>query len=362
VKYEESNRIHKRMIELSQARGEVKSTKFDNALYRLQTNDPLWHGVFGGLYLPNLRDNAYRFLVECENIRYKKKELISSDQNELDGYEKIKAVTNELILRFDAAHGGQLIEFDNREACFNWQNSLTRRKEAYHQKIFEEKMCEVEDVCEDGIDTIHNLASAVDESLKESIIYDWYLKNSFIDHISDRNFSGDNFKRCSFYEYGDFANQPFEVKYDQKNVKFSRDGGLYFPHKENSRLDKNYHINKKGFDFEINFSTDADGEFRYVLEHNFHFAEYDTLKINGELLSSEIHYKNIKSLEILDAYLKKRIIIKLDMPFDLYYFTLETLSQSEKGLDLSAQAVSFAMVMPFSKKIGIKGSLEVMDV
>jgi hypothetical protein len=28
----------------------------DEPLYKLQTNDPLWHGVFGGLYLPNLRD------------------------------------------------------------------------------------------------------------------------------------------------------------------------------------------------------------------------------------------------------------------------------------------------------------------
>jgi len=135
VKYEESNRIHKRMLELSKARAEIDSADFDIGLYKLQTNDPLWHGVFGGLYLPNLRDNAYSYLIACENQRYGKKILLVTDQNELDGYDKVKAVTPHYIFRFDGAHGGQLVEFDMRSACFNWQNTLTRRKEAYHQRI-----------------------------------------------------------------------------------------------------------------------------------------------------------------------------------------------------------------------------------
>ena len=54
VKYEESNRIHKRTLELSKARESVNKPDFDTALYKAQTNDALWHGVFGGLYLPNL--------------------------------------------------------------------------------------------------------------------------------------------------------------------------------------------------------------------------------------------------------------------------------------------------------------------
>ncbi|MCW8821606.1 MAG: DUF1925 domain-containing protein, partial [Sulfurovum sp.] len=91
VKYEESNRIHKRTLELSKARKGVKKAAFDAALYKAQTNDALWHGVFGGLYLPNLRDNAYTYIIEAENVRYGKKNVLVSDQNELDGYGKVKA-------------------------------------------------------------------------------------------------------------------------------------------------------------------------------------------------------------------------------------------------------------------------------
>lgn len=363
VKYEESNRIHKRMMELSKARKKVKKSDFDRALYKAQTNDALWHGVFGGLYLPNLRDNAYRYIIEAENVRYKKKTLLLTDQNELDGYEKVKAVISKYIFRFDGAHGGQLVEFDSREACFNWQNTLTRRKEAYHQRLLEDRPQEEElPPAEEGIDTIHHAAMQIDDTLRDAIIYDWYLKNSFIDHISNANFNADNFYHCNFHEYGDFANQPFEVELDEKGVTFVREGGLYFPEKVPTRMQKRYAPKKHGFDFEISLATQAEGSFHYVLEHNFHFSDYASITVNGQALLDKGSIVGTQRLEIYDPLLQKYIEITLDQPCDLHYFQLKTLSQSEHGFDLSVQGVSFAMVVPFSGEFSIKGSLEVRDV
>jgi len=362
VKYEESNRIHKRTLELSKARESVKKPKFDAALYKAQTNDVLWHGVFGGLYLPNLRDNAYKYIIEAENVRYGKKSVLVSDRNELDGYDKVKAVTAKCIFRFDAAHGGQLVEFDNRKACFNWQNTLTRRKEAYHQRLLEDQSVDEVPVAEDGIDTIHHASVDADDTLRDAIIYDWYLKNSFVDHISDEHFNGDNFRHCNFHEFGDFSNQAFDVSLSKKRVTFSRDGGLYFPDKVKTNLEKVYTPKKNGFDFEISLSTEAEGSFNYVLEHNFHFADYGTIIINGEPLAEDGCITQTKTLEIYDAHLKQNIIMELDQACDIYYFQLKTLSQSEHGFDLSVQGISLAMVMPFSEALNIKGSLEVVDV
>jgi len=362
VKYEESNRLHKRMLELSAVREEVNSPKFDIALYKLQTNDALWHGVFGGLYLPNLRDNAYHYLIEGENVRYGRKSMIVTDQNELDGHDKVKIVTPNWIFRFDCAHGGQLVEFDNRKGCFNWQNTLTRRKEAYHHKIFEESSVAQETSEHDGIDTIHNAAVVIDDTLRDALIYDWYLKNSFIDHISDGHFGIENFRHCNFREYGDFVNQPFERTFDQKKVTFSRDGGLYFPQKVPARLEKTFYTKPNGLDFEILFSSDAQGDFNYVLEHNFHFARYETLLINNVELSAPHEAVQTSQLEIIDSHLKKRITIRLNQPFTLFFYTHETLSQSEKGLDLTLQNISFAMVIPFTQGFSLTGSLEIGDV
>lgn len=68
VKYPESNRIHKRVLELSTKAKHLKkkNEKFLDNLLKAQCNDALWHGIFGGLYLPNLRDNAYRYIIKAE--------------------------------------------------------------------------------------------------------------------------------------------------------------------------------------------------------------------------------------------------------------------------------------------------------
>ncbi len=363
VKYPESNRIHKRTLELSGVAQELDNPKFKTALYKAQTNDALWHGVFGGLYLPSLRDNVYRYIIEAENIRYTKGITIQSDQNELDGYDKIKVVTPKYIFRFDGAYGGQLVEFDTRKECFNWQNTLTRRKEAYHQHILNQKeYSEEKTPSEDGIDTIHVSHAEVDEDLKNSIIYDWHLKNSFIDHISDETFCAESFLHADFKEFSDFANQPFKVRYSKNKIKFSRKGGVYLPHKVDAKLKKQYTPKNKGFNFEIELFVDMQREFSYVLEHNFHFADYDLVFVNGQKLLDMGSIKQTSKLEIIDQYLGKKIVIDLDTICDIEYFALKTISQSEEGYDMSIQCVSFAMVLPFRKSLLVQGKLEVKDV
>lgn len=365
VKYDESNRIHKRMLELSKLRGEIKENAFYENLYKLQTNDVLWHGVFGGLYLPNLRDNAYTYMIECEKIRYKDKTLICIDDCEMDGYEKVKAVTPKHILRFDSKFGGQLVEFDNTDRCFNWQNTLTRRKEAYHAQILRassNKEEKEDNHALDGVDTIHNIAHHIDEKIKDALVYDWYVKNSFIDHISDKSITLDSFRHCSFKEYGDFVNQPFEYNADDQEISFKREGGVYIPQKYSATLKKRYMPKSDGFKFSVDFSTESDYFFNYVLELNLHFAEYDKVTINGEKISMGSKIQRVKSLKIKDGYLNKQININVDKDVDILYYPLKTVSQSEHGYDLSIQALSIALISPFSKNFLLEGALEVRDV
>ena len=183
------------------------------------------------------------------------------------------------------------------------------------------------------------------------MIYDWYLKNSFIDHITDDTFDLEQFRHCDFREYSDFANQPFVSHFTQKRIDFEREGGIYLPEKHKARLKKSYKPKKNGFDFTIN-----------VLELNLHFANYSDLLINGRHLNRGDRVEHVNEIVLVDTYLQKKITILLNAHVDLLFYPLETLSQSEKGFDLTIQAVSLALVFPFSKTFVLDGSLEVSDV
>ncbi|MDD2781108.1 alpha-amylase/4-alpha-glucanotransferase domain-containing protein [Sulfuricurvum sp.] len=360
VKYPESNRLHKRTIELSRA-FHAGEGDFELPLHKAQTNDSLWHGVFGGLYLPNLRDNAYTYLIECENIRYGKKKALVSDTNELDGYPKYKSVTSKLIARFDAAHGGQMVELDVRDKCFNYQNTLTRRKEAYHKRLFEaprEKSAPIEE----GIDTIHHASGSFDDTLRDAIIYDWYLKNSFVDHISDESFDTETFRHCNFREYGDFANQPYESSMTKNTLTFVRDGGIYANTKASARITKNFSFGSDCINFTLALESASFDNYTYIMEHNLHFSDYDKLLINAMPLQHSGSIEPLQSLEIIDTVLKKKITFRMDRAFKTYYFQLQTLSQSEQGFDLSVQGLSIAFVFDYESSLNIEGVLEITRV
>ncbi len=360
VKYPESNRLHKRTIELSRA-FHAGEGDFELPLHKAQTNESLWHGVFGGLYLPNRRDNAYTYLIECENIRYGKKKALVSDTNELDGYPKYKSVTSKLIARFDAAHGGQMVELDLRDKCFNYQNTLTRRKEAYHKRLFETPR-ERSAPIEEGIDTIHHASASFDDALRDAIIYDWYLKNSFVDHISDESFDTETFHHCNFREYGDFANQPYESSMTKNTLAFVRNGGIYAESKANTRLSKNFSFGADSINFTLALESVSSDTYTYVMEHNLHFSDYDKLLINGIPLEHSGSVESLQSFEIIDTVLKKKITFRMDRAFRAHYFQLQTLSQSEQGFDLSVQGLSIAFVFDFTSSLNIEGVLEIARV
>src|SRR2546425_1216893 len=75
AKYPESNGLQKRMLIVSEelarrsildASAEVRQAQQN--LWRAQGNDVYWHGVFGGIYFPHLRADAYASLLKAERI------------------------------------------------------------------------------------------------------------------------------------------------------------------------------------------------------------------------------------------------------------------------------------------------------
>jgi len=134
VKYAEANRMHKKMLALSglcRERGNPEAPR--RALGKAQCNDAYWHGVFGGLYLRHLRDSIWRNLAEAEGLLRNDESLGWEELDlDMDGHPEIWIHSSRFSALVSPHRGGGVEELTLFHAGINLANTLTRRREAYH--------------------------------------------------------------------------------------------------------------------------------------------------------------------------------------------------------------------------------------
>ena len=112
-------------------------------------------------------------------------------------------------------------------------------------------------------------------------------------------------------------------------------------------LQKEYFLEDNSLKTNIILETKVQKQMRFVDEWNLHFAIYDILEINGNLLEDNTTLISDR-LEIFDPYLGKKIIFDLGCEREIFIQKNFTVSQSESGLDLTTQHLSFQFVTNFS--------------
>ncbi len=202
LKYPESHLLHKRMLMVSRAvHAAAAPAEALRDLYRGQGNDPYWHGVFGGLYLPHLREAAYHHLIEAEKATPAQPGWTALDYD-LDGREELflRGETFNLLLK--PSFGGGLVELDFVSWARNLSDVLARRPETYH---FAREG-------EGGAGrSIHEIAKKLPPRAKELTRYDWHPRYSLLDHFLHPEATEEDFRRIDFGEQGDFVNQPYSA-------------------------------------------------------------------------------------------------------------------------------------------------------
>jgi alpha-amylase len=135
VKYSESNRMHKKALALSKlCRERGDPPKARRALGAAQCNDVYWHGVFGGLYLRHLRDTVWKKMAEAEGYLRKGERLACEQLDlDLDGNQELWIHSASFSALVAPARGGSLEELTLFGEGVNLANTLTRRREAYHE-------------------------------------------------------------------------------------------------------------------------------------------------------------------------------------------------------------------------------------
>ena len=221
-KYPEANHLHKRMLMVSAAvRSAGGPGEALRDLYKGQCNDPYWHGVFGGLYLPHLREAVYHHLLEAEKKTPDPAgwQVLDFD---CDGRDELVFRDRTFGLLARPAAGGTLAEIDYRPWSRNLSDVLGRRREAYHRAPDESGTAD-----EGAGKSIHELGKKLPPEAAELTRYDWHPRLSLIDHFFRPGTTPEDFRRVDFREQGDFVVGAFSCEVSGRKLRLERRGAVW---------------------------------------------------------------------------------------------------------------------------------------
>ncbi|WP_437201481.1 alpha-amylase/4-alpha-glucanotransferase domain-containing protein [Planctomicrobium sp. SH664] len=365
VKYPESNEMYCRSREVSDrlealqtsSGAREKADLFLQArmdLYRGQCNCPYWHGAFGGLYLPHLRNAIYRHLIAADTAveqlmgRPARWVDISAEDYNLDARKEVRLSGDRLVAYLAPARGGHLYELDVRANQVNLLATLNRRPEPYHQKVIE-----AAGVTEEVDDVAFNKHEGVrfkQANLDRMIAYDRWPRKSLVDHFLRPGTTLEDFRHGNG-GIGDFILGVYETRMrrsdDRVEAVMSREGRLG---DHWIRVDKTVALHAAaGSQLEITYQLSQlppGEEIHFGVEFNFAAmaaGQRDRYYYNS--LGSQIGpLETVQSLPpgmrigLVDEWLGIDVSLELTQSAEFWTFPIQTVSQSEGGFELVHQS------------------------
>ena len=360
VKYPETDEMYARMMMVSKRLAETERVGanlelLDSArreLYRGQCNCSFWHGAFGGIYLPHLRNAVYNHLIAADNLLDEalgkpaiRVEAAAADFN-LDTRQEVQLVNDRVGCLFAPHAGGQLYELDVRPICLNLLATLTRRPEAYHHKILGGETQSNGDV-----ESIHDRVVFKQEGLDQRLQYDNHARKSLLDHFYPADVSLDAIARGEATELGNFVNLPFTARIrrnpDRIQVMMSADGQV---DGTPVRIVKGVTLKAGSNTLEIAYMLEGlspQQPLHFGVEFNFaglpagaedRFFYGEGGKRLGDL-GQQLDLSDAEFLGMSDDWLGIDVRWSSDRPTDLWTFPIATVSQSEGGFELVHQSL-----------------------
>ncbi len=354
TKYPEANRLYRKMLRVSEKvhalesprlRGKVAPEAIRQALghlWRGQCNCAYWHGVFGGLYLPHLRNAVYENLLKAERVvsraqneagRKPQAFSVSFEDWDADGEPETLVEDENANWYFAPNKGAGLWEWDLKEVGVNACGVVSRRREAYHERIGE-----AVSHSSGGARTIHEGTRAKQGNLGAELFYDWHGRMSLLDHFLHPDTRRQDFASARYGEQGDFVlgryrSEKPSCKDGRFRLAFERDGTVW-AHSQALAI----RVRK-----EVELNPDGSWRCLYTLynrgssEAHLWFGSELALAFSTPQICPAAEESGVELKSYRDAPLKLSLRLAIDSPSDLWSFPLYTISQSEEGFERTYQ-------------------------
>jgi alpha-amylase len=385
VKYPEINLMHKKMIYVSdqlslrQSRRKTQPRWFTEAqkeLYQAQGNDVYWHGLFGGYYLNYLRHVAYEHLLKAETLLESSRPPSRVDLTEMDldrdGHNEILVKTSRMNLYLKPDNGATAFEIDYRPKALCLTHVPMRRLEAYHKRLQGKQSVSMpHEGTSDSIPSIHDVVSVKEAGLERKLIYDRYPRWSFRDHLLGSHTTLETYEAGQHEDLGGFSDQPYE----RETARSGRTGAIVTFHRTSVLKDISMTVKKK---YTVSASQAClSVKHSFQDAHSVHQSQPATylwgVELNITLLagSDPKRYYRFPGKSVQDTRLCSRGIvdqttevflvdewqgIEIRLGFtpsaQLWRFPVETVSQSEEGMESTYQGSSLVALWPLNLPLG----------
>jgi hypothetical protein len=365
AKYEEANLLQKTMLRVSDRLAEYERrtggrdervARARDRLYAAQCNCPYWHGVFGGLYLPHIRQAVYEAMIEADRIL---RDLLGETglsmevrDFDADGHDEVIVSDNKLTAIFRPGTGGMMLDLSLNERAFNLTDTLMRRREGYHSRLDRAAANQ----STGDTKSIHDMVVVKEKGLEKLIVDDWYLKRCFLDHFFASEVTLEDFACGEFAEEGDFVITPYHHSLNQNGrvLEMQRQGRVRRGEASMSvRVVKRFAF-EPGTEglaviYEIQNLEGGEIDVTFAVENNFSFqaghAEdryvlIDTRRPEESFLDSRGEHAEARSIAMVDDYRRLAVAVTADRPGTIWHCPIYTVSLSEGGFEKVYQGTS----------------------
>lgn len=343
-KYPEANAMQQKMLGVSRRVAEARertvksaSGKLDEAvqaLYAGQCNCAYWHGIFGGLYLAHLRRAVYDRLLAAEALVNRPASggaAAVEEDTDGDGAAELSLTSPAMRLVVDPADGGALAEWSLYGPRVNLLDTITRRPEPYHAKL---KAAARQPVAAgEGPASIHDLTGAKEEHLESRLIYDRHRRQAMHDYAFSRMPSLQEavqgaWESARLWDDGPFARS----RAGAAPLSVSRRMGT-------GRILKQLKPGRDGATLECVYALQGLDAPVAALEFNLGLRDRRYLEHAGQRDEAGV-------FELEEPDLGVWLQVEASPGARLYHFPIDTVSESEGGLERTYQGLALVWLWP----------------
>lgn len=350
VKYPEANALQQKMLRVSQAlqharqrRGRAAAParllqQATRALYLGQCNCAYWHGVFGGLYLSHLRRAVYGQLIEAErllNRLERRTTAVTLADADGDGRDEACVRTSRMSLVVDPDEGGAVTEWNLYGPRLNLLDTLTRRPEAYHERLKAKRLQAA--AAEGQPASIHDLLGAKEEDLGSHLAYDDHRRSFFLDYGLERPPTLEQAVRSTWGEGRLWSAGAF--RWDRPKRRTTAGGPAVTLLREQSggRIRKTIRVASDGTGLECRYALEGVAVPVLALEFNLALRDARYLARPGQQGA-------VSQLDLDEPDSGVRMRVTFDPPATVLHFPVETVSESEGGMERTSQGLCLLCV------------------